>query len=129
MYGNPADFLGMLIPILVALGIGLGIAFIIRLLMSSGSGRRGYSSGGGDNITEYFLIGLADFLRLIGVILKWLGKGFVFLIMLLISALKREPVPPMPGTSSADESSDDYESDEDDKESSRKPPKIDEYHV
>lgn len=46
-----------------------------------------------DRLTEYFLIGLTDFIKLICVILVWLVKFVVYLIQLLISFIRKTPPP------------------------------------
>jgi hypothetical protein len=99
MSGNPADFLEILIPILIALGIGLGIGFIIRwIVLNSGSKRyssadSGSSSETANKLFGLFLEGLTNLVKLVFFILIWLAKVFVYLILLLVSLIRRTPPP------------------------------------
>lgn len=114
--GNPADFLGPAIACIIIFLIVFGITYLLRIALTRKPARiQGSSSG---NAME----DIADFFRFIGLILKWLGKGLIFLIALF----RREAPPTFSGTSKQEENLDEFEDDED---KPRKRRNIDEYHV
>jgi hypothetical protein len=139
MSGNPADFLEALIPILAVLFIGLIIGFAIKMVLhfTAGSGNRRYmivengsSSSTGNKLFGLFMEGLVDLIKLLIFIFMWLAKGFVYLIMLLISIIRKSPPPTFSGKEPGNFPMGDFSKHADrDDEYSEERDEIDEYHV